>query len=79
MATTHDVEYTLHFTDDTTQKITVGPFASVQSLAPLKSRIITFNESFTSDTARLALSKYGAEWDKISRARIISTNTNVIY
>ena len=48
---TSNIEIVFGFKDNTTKKITVGPFASNSpALASLKTNIIFFNSSYTADT-----------------------------
>lgn len=77
---TSEVIYTNTFEDDTTQDITIGPFATNNAgLARIKSNVIAFNQAFNSDTATLMTSKYGNEWTGISRARIVTTNVTTYF
>ena len=77
---TAEVKYTMGFADDTTQDITIGPFASNYNGFPYaKDKIIEFNANFNSDTAKLLTSKYGNEWTGVNRARIITTNITTYF
>lgn len=83
MAASIDVKYTLGFSDDTTQDVTIGPFDTATFNTDvgqtLKSRVMEFNANFTSDTARMAVSKYGNPWTGIVKVQIIQTNKTVYY
>lgn len=78
------IEYTMLFEDDTTQKISIGnyngnDYLSDATLYALKNNIKNFNGNFGSDTALLAISKYGANWSGISAARVIVTDKTVLF
>lgn len=82
MAITVNIEYTLSYEDDTEQKLVIGTFAPTNpAISPtaLTNKINTFNANFDSDTAALSLSKYGAKWRKISKVRVIATETTILY
>lgn len=78
MATT-DVRYTLGFEDDTQQDVTIGPFDPSKITGAVKTKTITFNNNFTSDTANLLLSKYGNKWRGIDRLRVITTEVTTYF
>lgn len=81
MAATSKVEFTLKYTDGTTNKLTIGSFAANSSaLNNIKSNVIDFLQNdFTSDTASLTLSKYNNEWSGFESVKIITTDKNVIF
>lgn len=73
MATTEEVIYTLGFADDTTKKVSVGPFAAGHVSNAIKSRVMDFNSNFTTDTGRTILSKYGNQWTGITAVQLVTT------
>lgn len=73
MAATAEVIYTLGFADDTTKKVTVGPFASGHVSSDIKSRVMDFNSNFTTDTGKTILSKYGNQWTGIKAVQLVTT------
>lgn len=78
------VEYTLLFEDDTTQKLSVGPYngddLTEVKVEGLKTNIKNFlNNNFTSDVSRALVSKYGANWADISAAKITLTQKTVLF
>lgn len=85
MAAKGTIEYTLLFEDDTTQKISVGPYdgnliLSEEFTDGLKSNIINFvTNNFDSDTARSAVSKYGANWAGFSKVQAIYEDKTVLF
>lgn len=84
MAYTGTLEYTLLFEDDTTQKISIGPYdgdkMSTDVLATTKANIKDFlNNNFTSDVSRALVSKYGANWADISAARLSLVQKTVLF
>lgn len=80
MAEISQVQFTLTYEDDTNQKITMGPLSSSASaLQELKANVMEFNDTFTSDTARLSLSKYGALWRGITAVSITTTDKRILF
>lgn len=80
MAAYTNVQFTLSYDDDTTQKVSMGPLdPSASGLSGIKANIMQFNNNFDSSTARLSLSKYGALWNGISAASITTTNKVVLF
>lgn len=80
MAAYSTVQFTLSYDDDTTQKIAMGPLdPSASGLSGIKANIMQFNDNFDSSTARLSLSKYGALWNGISAASIVTTDKVVLF
>lgn len=79
MASTSEVIYTLGFADDTTKKVTVGPFASGHVSTEIKSRVIDFNNNFTTDTGKTILSKYGNQWTGIKAVQLVTTLKTTLF
>lgn len=78
------IEYTMLFDDDTSQKVSIGNYHGEDYLLSattdtVRNNIKNFNNNFNSDTAKLALSKYGALWNGISAARITITEKTVLF
>lgn len=77
------IEYTLLFSDDTTQKLTIGTYDgelfNSSFLTGIKNNVKAFNAGIDSDTSAIALSKYGGSWVGISKAKAIVTETNIIF
>lgn len=85
MAKSARIEYTLLYEDDTTQKLSVGPYnynylMQNSNIATIKTNIQTFlNDSFDSDVSRAAVSKYGANWAGFSKVQIIGEDQTVYF
>ncbi len=80
MAATTNIIFTLGFKDETSRDVTVGPFRPTDvNTAMIKARTMMYNDEFTSDTATLAVSRYGAEYTGITRARSVTKTTTVVF
>lgn len=78
------VEYTLLFEDDTTQKLSIGPYdpqlMTNANIATIKSNVKNFlNNGLTSDTSKLLVSKYGNKWAGFNKVQVILEDTTVYF
>ena len=75
MAATADLKLTFGFTDETTRKLNIGPYATnAAALTGAKANIISFNSNDLNSVKGILLSDDGASCTGIVDAHILMTN-----
>lgn len=80
-----NIEYTLLFEDDTTQKLTVGPYdpdymEQTSNIRAIKSNIKSFLDTgLDSDVKKTVVSKYGADWAGFNKVQIIISSRDILF